>query len=212
MVWLGDEQQMVAGRLNDHRSGEGLTSRTRRESLYVTLCPFEDIPARKVTIGAGIGLASRLVGTTSEGIMTRFFAGVLSIIAVGVMLIAYGLLNPRVDAFDLRQEMIHPAPGASAFAPVPTPLTAPTAAALALPAVQATQTAPIVHAVTPQRAAAPRVVERARGRDWKRTALVIGGSTATGAGLGAVFGGKKGALIGAAIGGGASTIYESTKK
>jgi hypothetical protein len=31
------------------------------------------------------------------------------------------------------------------------------------------------------------------------------------AGVGAVFGGKKGALIGAAIGGGASTIYESTK-
>jgi hypothetical protein len=29
--------------------------------------------------------------------------------------------------------------------------------------------------------------------------------------VGAMFGGKKGALIGAAIGGGASTIYESTK-
>lgn len=133
--------------------------------------------------------------------MTRFFAGVLSVIAVGVMLIAYGLLNPRVDAFDLRQEISHLAPGANTLAAVPTPSV-----------VQATQTVPIVHAVTPQRAQAPRVVERARGRDWKRTALVIGGSAATGAGVGAVFGGKKGALIGAAIGGGASTIYESTKK
>jgi hypothetical protein len=40
---------------------------------------------------------------------------------------------------------------------------------------------------------------------------VIGGSTATGAGIGALVGGKKGALIGAAIGGGASTIYEVRK-
>jgi len=55
-------------------------------------------------------------------------------------------------------------------------------------------------------------VERPRGRDWKKTALVIGGTTATGAGLGAIFGGKKGALIGAAIGGGASSIYEARKQ
>jgi hypothetical protein len=59
--------------------------------------------------------------------------------------------------------------------------------------------------------ASARTIERAPRRDWKKTALVIGGTTATGAGVGAIFGGKKGALIGAAIGGGASTIYESTK-
>jgi hypothetical protein len=151
-----------------------------------------------------------LVESLPEGIMTRFFAGVLSVIAVGVLLIAYGLLTPRVDASDLREPFGHPIPGASAFAAVPAPAaTMPTA--LAPPIVQATQTAPIVQAATPQRIQAPRVAERARGRDWKRTALIIGGSTATGAGVGAVFGGKKGALIGAAIGGGASTIYESTK-
>ena len=45
--------------------------------------------------------------------------------------------------------------------------------------------------------------------NWTKTALVIGGSTASGAGIGGLIGGKKGALIGAAIGGGASTIYES---
>lgn len=54
-------------------------------------------------------------------------------------------------------------------------------------------------------------VRRDSGRNWKKTALLVGGSTATGAGVGAIFGGKKGALIGAAIGGGASTLYESTK-
>lgn len=49
-------------------------------------------------------------------------------------------------------------------------------------------------------------------RSWKKTALVIGGSTAAGAGVGAIAGGKKGALIGAAIGGGGATIYEAIKR
>jgi hypothetical protein len=49
-------------------------------------------------------------------------------------------------------------------------------------------------------------------RSWKKTALIIGGSTASGAGLGAVIGGKKGALAGAAIGGGAASIYEATRQ
>jgi hypothetical protein len=48
-------------------------------------------------------------------------------------------------------------------------------------------------------------------RNWQKTAAVIGGSSAAAAGLGAIFGGKKGALIGAAIGGGASTIFEVTR-
>jgi hypothetical protein len=53
---------------------------------------------------------------------------------------------------------------------------------------------------------------RETGRSWKKTAMIIGGSTGGGAGIGALVGGKKGALIGAAIGGGAATIYESTKR
>jgi len=61
------------------------------------------------------------------------------------------------------------------------------------------------------RRASPARVERSSSRDWKKTALVIGGTTAASAGLGAIFGGKKGALIGAAIGGGASSIYEARK-
>jgi hypothetical protein len=63
----------------------------------------------------------------------------------------------------------------------------------------------------PRRATRTQEVERTPARDWKRTALIIGGSSATGAGVGAIFGGKKGALIGAAIGGGASTIYQTVK-
>jgi len=63
----------------------------------------------------------------------------------------------------------------------------------------------------PRRTATTVRVDKPK-RDWAKTALVIGGSTAAGAGLGGIFGGKKGALIGAAIGGGASTLFEATRK
>ena len=70
---------------------------------------------------------------------------------------------------------------------------------------------------TVYRTAAPaqeRVVVRREGSDrsWQKTAMIIGGSTAGGAGVGGIMGGKKGALIGAAIGGGAASIYEATKR
>lgn len=57
------------------------------------------------------------------------------------------------------------------------------------------------------------IVEEERNeRSWGKTALIIGGSAASGAGVGAIIGGKKGALAGAAIGGGAASIYESTRR
>jgi hypothetical protein len=86
----------------------------------------------------------------------------------------------------------------------------------------APSTAPVIvrRTAAPQqtvyRTAAPatqRVVEEpSNKRSWKKTAMVIGGSTAGGAGVGAIVGGKKGALIGAALGGGAASIYEATKR
>ena len=72
---------------------------------------------------------------------------------------------------------------------------------------------------TVYRTAAPAqervVVEREAAqpkRSWQKTAMVIGGSSAAGAGVGGIVSGKKGALIGAAIGGGAASIYEATKR
>jgi hypothetical protein len=57
------------------------------------------------------------------------------------------------------------------------------------------------------------IVEEAEDRrSWQKTALIIGGAAASGAGVGAVVDGKKGALIGAAIGGGAASIYEATRR
>jgi hypothetical protein len=49
-------------------------------------------------------------------------------------------------------------------------------------------------------------------RSWTKTAMIIGGSAASGAGVGGIVKGKKGALIGAAIGGGAASIYEATRR
>ena len=55
-------------------------------------------------------------------------------------------------------------------------------------------------------------VERAPRRTKTKTALMIAGSAATGAGVGAALKGKKGALVGAAVGGGAASIYEAAKR
>ena len=166
--------------------------------------------------------------------MAKFFAGVLSVIAVGVLLIAYGLLSPRAAAYGtapfdplarpmLAGEQIslddpyaaryyYGATGNAPIAPygyVAVPAAAPVRAVATLP-VTAPVATPVV-ATQPVRTRT-QVVERAPGRNWQKTALVIGGTTAAGAGVGGLIGGKKGALIGAAIGGGGSTLYEAMKK
>jgi hypothetical protein len=90
---------------------------------------------------------------------------------------------------------------------------------------------PVTYTTTPQpvvrrAAAAPRqtvyrstqprivseTVDTQPQRSKTKTALIIGGSVASGAGVGGMVGGKKGALIGAALGGGAASIYEATRR
>lgn len=55
-------------------------------------------------------------------------------------------------------------------------------------------------------------VDRAPRRSKTKSALMIAGSAATGAGVGGALKGKKGALIGAAVGGGTASIYEAVKR
>jgi hypothetical protein len=49
-------------------------------------------------------------------------------------------------------------------------------------------------------------------RSWGKSALIIGGSAGTGAGIGGIVNGKKGALIGAALGGGVASLYEGAHR
>jgi hypothetical protein len=51
-----------------------------------------------------------------------------------------------------------------------------------------------------------------RHRSWGKSALIIGGGAGTGAGIGGIVNGKKGALIGAALGGGAASLYEGARR
>jgi hypothetical protein len=153
--------------------------------------------------------------------MKAFLASILTVIAMGVLAIAYGVLSPRmaaVDAYSSARPMLasdrmgvvdgtgrfnYPNNGMAQYA---------SNGAIARPAVYETYSPAPRRVTTTRRAVSTSQVERARGRDWKKTAMVIGGTSAAGAGLGAIFGGKKGALIGAAIGGGASSIYEARKR
>ena len=160
--------------------------------------------------------------------MRAFFAAVLSVIAVGVVLIAYGLLNPRAAVADSypyarpmtpsqRVGLIEDGYGYAPNSPYMyttgrAPMAYPVNDVRAVPAYDAY---PAPRRVTSPQVAtrsAPSRVERSSSRDWTKTAMVIGGTTAAGAGLGAIFGGKKGALIGAALGGGAGTLYEVRKR
>lgn len=154
---------------------------------------------------------------TEETMMTTISpvsAAVAGALISGVAMYAVGPRAERVDAFaqpaayvetvDGRIIPVTPAPQPAGVSPAQSGF------------VPVSQRPAVVPQRTVYRSAAPaptRVVTRERsGRSWQKTAMVIGGSTAGGAGLGGIVGGKKGALIGAAIGGGASSIYEASKR
>ena len=177
--------------------------------------------------------------------MRTFLSAILGVIAIGVLLIAYSVFNPRsatadsyqmarpafADRVSVRDEALVGAPqlqlrcepgqravirqvaGAAAgeciddtsfgYAPQAS------RASVAYPVNEVRtirQAQPVRTSQSTRRRTAARV-ERS-GRDWGKTAMVIGGTGAAGAGIGALFGGKKGALIGAALAGGAGTLFE----
>jgi hypothetical protein len=65
-----------------------------------------------------------------------------------------------------------------------------------------------VSTAAPQPRTTEASVEEKKSRSLKESALIIGGGAGAGAGIGAIAKGKKGAALGAAIGGVAATIYD----
>jgi hypothetical protein len=68
--------------------------------------------------------------------------------------------------------------------------------------------AAVASAPAPARVEDRAVVEDKKSRSTKDSALIIAGSAGAGAGIGAIAKGKKGAALGAAIGGVAGTVYD----
>jgi hypothetical protein len=68
---------------------------------------------------------------------------------------------------------------------------------------------PVVYREPVRTVSSRRVVtQRDSGRSVKKSAIIIGSSAGIGAGVGAAISGKKGALIGAALGGGGAAIWD----
>lgn len=159
--------------------------------------------------------------------MSPWSAAIGGALISGVVRYTVGERSERVDAFaqpapveyvqtvDGRYIAVTPAPQPagynSAFRPAGLVPVAPAPA----PAVVERVAAPRQTVYRTQPVQERVVVERApvrNKRSWQKSALVIGGSAASGAAVGGMVDGKKGALIGAALGGGAASIYEAVKR
>jgi hypothetical protein len=156
--------------------------------------------------------------------MKPIAAAVAGAVISGVAMYTVGAKTAQVDAFTSNPGVQNPGLVQTLdgqYLSAPTAGVQPVRYTTVTPAPRATVT-PIAARRTvssSRNVAAPsaqrdRVVddERQPTRTWKKTALIIGGSTASGAGVGAIIGGKKGAIAGAAIGGGAASIYEATRR
>jgi hypothetical protein len=143
-------------------------------------------------------------------------AAVAGALISGVAMYAVGPRADRVDAFAQPTAYVETVDGQIIpVTPAAQPAGVNSLGSGFVPVTQRTVANPTASRAV-YRSAAPvqqRVVTRERsGRSWQKTAMVIGGSTAGGAGVGGLVGGKKGALIGAALGGGAASIYEASKR
>ncbi len=148
--------------------------------------------------------------------MKPMAAAVAGALISGVAMYAVGAGAAQRDAFVENPALVQTVDG-QYLAPAPTQpramfvSNAPVAAAPRV--VRTQQPRPVYRAAEPAQTVVYRDEEEVRPERTKtKTALIIGGSAASGAGVGAIVGGKKGALIGAAIGGGAASIYEASKR
>ncbi len=162
--------------------------------------------------------------------MKTLFGAVAGALALGAVLVAYHLGEQRTFSQGLApvplqagQAYVVPA-GQDGYAPLYAPYgtqyvaqpggVVTPAGVYAVPAAQRVVTEQYTPRPAVRRVSSPAYsTERAtNGRSWQKSAMIIGGSAASGAGVGAVIGGKKGAGIGALIGGGIATLYDQAKR
>jgi hypothetical protein len=145
--------------------------------------------------------------------MKPIAAAVAGALISGVAMYTVGAKTATVDAFTTSPALVQAAD--VQYLPVAQPVgTVRSQLVSSQPVVRTSSPArrSVSRPSTPVQRETPVRDEAPEGRSWKKTALIIGGSAASGAGVGAIVDGRKGALIGAAIGGGAASIYEATKR
>jgi len=153
--------------------------------------------------------------------MNPIAAGVAGALISGVAMYTMGAkaaqadtLAPAASVQTVGAQFV-PANSTTALRPVAAPAIAPSVQTV-------TRTVSTRRATTPRRTETRTVTSDGREivrteevkpeRTWGKTAMIIGGSAASGAGVGGIVGGKKGAIVCAAIGGGAASIFEATRR
>jgi hypothetical protein len=154
--------------------------------------------------------------------MNPIAAGVAGALISGVAMYTMGAKAAQADTLAPAPASVQtvgaqfvPANSTTALRPVAAPAIAPSVQTV-------TRTVSTRRATTPRRTETRTVTSDGREivrteevkpeRTWGKTAMIIGGSAASGAGVGGIVGGKKGAIVGAAIGGGAASIFEATRR
>ena len=147
--------------------------------------------------------------------MKPMAAAITGAVISGVAMYAVGVRAPQADAFVETPALVQTLDGqyvasarpvsySTALRPAATPVAQRRTAAAPQRTVYR-NVEPVQDREVVREEAQPR-------RSWAKSGLIIGGAAASGAGVGAIVDGKKGALIGAAIGGGAASIYEATRR
>jgi hypothetical protein len=142
-------------------------------------------------------------------------AAVAGAVVSGVVMYGVGMRVPQADAFVESPALVQTIDGGYVAAAQPTRSTTALRPAVVPVAQRSRAVAPRRTVYRTAQQEDERVVVREDApseRTWTKTGLIIGGAAASGAGVGAIVDGKKGALIGAAIGGGAASIYEATRR
>jgi hypothetical protein len=164
------------------------------------------------------------VANKENSIMNPIAAGVAGALISGVAMYTMGARTAQVEAFTpvaapvqtVSPQFVPAANYSTALRPVATPAIT-QSIETPRPTVVGTRRAParqhrMDRSVVNEDRAPVREEDVKPERSWGKTAMVIGGSAASGAGVGGIVGGKKGAILGAAIGGGAASIFEATRR